>query len=1584
MINTQIVMKNLITFFLFLSVIFASHAQCPFNNTPAFGTSGNTNVSNYNVGSRNLLYNAVWAGEYVEVQNVPAGAQMRFDVCDASIDTYLTVFPSSSSTAIAFNDNFCGTGGTRSQIEHTFVTGGNYRIQLNEKIGGNNCSTAGGTNVPLYATLLSVPVVSANVNSIVKANASPTNASSVNYTVTFSSAITGLSASNFSLTTTGVTGASVGTVSGSGTTWTVSVNTGSGDGTIRLDLVNDSGLSPTLANEPFNSGDTYDVDKSPPTISISSIINSPTNVSPIPLTITASEHITGLAFTDFTVSNGSISNFSGSGQNYTANLIPTNSGTVNATIGTNTFSDGANNTNVAPSSFVIQYDIVPPSVSGIIRNNPVSQITNSNTVTFRVAFTESVSGVDLTDFTLATTGNVQGNLSGFSSLGSLFYNVTVNNISGAGTLSINLKNSGTSIVDNSGNAIISGFSSGQTYIINNEPNFSLTSPQNQTICQNSGVYQLDNLLTVSDIDVGQTLTWSIVTGPTNGVMNGFNSTSPSTGGAVTPIGLGYTPNATFIGIETFTIRVSDGVSSKDMVFNITVTALPGINIGTSQTLCEGQTIALTSSGGGDYLWTGPDGFTSTLQNPTITGTTSNKSGTYSLTITANGCSASATTVVTVNNLPTITINSNQNICEGNPINLTSSGGGSYDWTGPNGFTSTSQNPTLNSANVINTGVYSLSITTNGCTASATTSLTVHAIPALGAGADQTLCEGEVINLTATGSGDFSWAGPNGFISLLQNPTINVASLNQSGIYTVTLSLNGCTSSATTSVSVNSLPIVTINSSLTVCEGSSLNLTSSGGGIYSWKGPFGFTSASQNPIITSSILDNQGTYTLTVTANGCNNTATTGVTITPLPSIGINSNLTVCEGSPINLSGTGGGSYAWSGPNSYSSAIQNPVISSALLSNSGIYTLTVTSGVCVLTATASVTVNPLPTITINSSLTLCTGSQINLTASGGGNYTWSGPNGFSSILQNPTILNSTLSNSGIYTVSVTNMGCTSVATANVTINSIPVAPPTGIQYVCAGGNLVLTTTCSGGSVPIWFSDVAGQNSISANLTNVPASTTFYVACELNSCRSSIVPHQVSTDNTIPYTYNLNYIEYVFGCDNGDVKIPLYLSNTAGISFQWQLNTGSGFSDISASSTYNDVTNDTLQISGLSLSMTNYLYRAIISNSCNSIVSDTFRLAINVLPSIVSNPLGQSVCVGNKIIFGVQSNGTGVSYRWQINKGNGFEYLVANSNYENVNSSQLLIKNIPFSFNNYEYRCEVFNTCLSIFSNAGMLQVDPTITILGQPVNKTICQNNSTTFNVSAVHIGGGSVTYQWQISFNGLNYSNLSNNTVYQGVTTSTLSLSNVQMSLNNAKFRCLINNYCQSIDARLNVMPVVTITSNPSNETICEGNFANFTVGAVGQGLTYRWQVNTGAGFVNIYDGTYYQGATAATLQLFGATTSMNGYQYRCVVSGTSTCDAVSRESSPAILNISVSPEAQNIVAVSQINSGTTIYQATEYVLGLNKILSPARAEYRAGNAILLNPGFEVSAGAIFTAKIQNPCRLLTSSNFNLPKTITK
>jgi hypothetical protein len=92
--------------------------------------------------------------------------------------------------------------------------------------------------------------------------------------------------------------------------------------------------------------------------------------------------------------------------------------------------------------------------------------------------------------------------------------------------------------------------------------------------------------------------------------------------------------------------------------------------------------------------------------------------------------------------------------------------------------------------------------------------------------------------------------------------------------------------------------------------------------------------------------------------------------------------------------------------------------------------------------------------------------------------------------------------------------------------------------------------------------------------------------------------------------------------------------------------------------------------------------------------------------------------------------------------------------------------------------------------------------------------------------------------------------------------------------------------------------------------------------------------------------------------------------------------------NIGSSAEAQTIVAVSPISSGTVVYQAVQVVLGLNTITSPAKVEYRAGNSIFLNPGFMADAGAVFTAKIQNPCNSIpgfqTNTNVNLPKEIKK
>ena len=114
------------------------------------------------------------------------------------------------------------------------------------------------------------------ISGITRAGSEFSNHSSVQWTITFSDAVSGLNTGNFSLSTSGtLTGTSVTGVSGSGATWTVTANTGTGDGTLGLTLANDTGLTPLLSNGPF-AGETYIIDKTAPTVSIST--PSPTSV----------------------------------------------------------------------------------------------------------------------------------------------------------------------------------------------------------------------------------------------------------------------------------------------------------------------------------------------------------------------------------------------------------------------------------------------------------------------------------------------------------------------------------------------------------------------------------------------------------------------------------------------------------------------------------------------------------------------------------------------------------------------------------------------------------------------------------------------------------------------------------------------------------------------------------------------------------------------------------------------------------------------------------------------------------------------------------------------------------------------------------------------------------------------------------------------------------------------------------------------------------------------------------------------------------------------------------------------------------
>lgn len=631
----------------------------------------------------------------------------------------------------------------------------------------------------------------------------------------------------------------------------------------------------------------------------------------------------------------------------------------------------------------------------------------------------------------------------------------------------------------------------------------------------------------------------------------------------------------------------------------------------------------------------------------------------------------------------------------------------------------------------------------------------------------------------------------------------------------------------------------------------------------------------------------------------------------------------------------------------------------------------------------------PTLTAPSQLEVCFPNTLEIIASAcnEGTIVWS---------DNSTLPSLVLSEVGTYTVSAKciSNGCVSnpgIAVENLKIAELPDPPLVSNQHVCSGNNLSLTATCpTSNSQTKWYLDAAGINEMSPELSNVTSSASYYVACLSTlstACQSSLVEVKVIVDTLLSFPHNYSYYNSVYACQNGSAEIILDTTLIMGSPYnlQWQILSNGSFSNLEEGLNYNLVNNDTLKLSNLYLALNNSLFRALISNSCNSINADTTSLKINQLPQVIKEPIGQSVCVGNQTTLSVMADGSGLSYQWQVNAGNGFVNLNSTSNYSNVNSPNLLISSIPNSFNNYRYRCVIFNNCQTINSNEAVIQVDPTVTIMGQPISRTVCQEEMVSFTVNTVNINNGTLTYKWQRSINGgITYLDIVEGSTFSGITTKTLIVTNIPASFNKSKFRCIINDYCQSYGAELLVTPIATVTASPTNSEICEGNNTSFSIKANGIGLTYRWQLNKGLGFQNILNGGIYDGATTSTLNLYYPTTEANGYKYRCLVWGTSNCDVIADTSGVAILSVGTSSEAHSVVWNSSISTDNGTTQAVSYIFGNNKILQPnGKATYQAGQAILLEPGFEVQAGAVFEAKIKNAC-LSTNNIKGMPDKIKK
>jgi gliding motility-associated-like protein len=797
------------------------------------------------------------------------------------------------------------------------------------------------------------------------------------------------------------------------------------------------------------------------------------------------------------------------------------------------------------------------------------------------------------------------------------------------------------------------------------------------LCQGSALH-----LTSSG---GGTYSWS---GP-----NSFSSSAQNP--TITNVTPAYT--------GTFTVTVTSAAGCVGTgTTAVSVGTAPTGSIGSNSPVCENGTLNLTSSGGSSYAWAGPNSFTAAVQNPSITPVNAAAAGTYTVNITgANGCVRTRTVTVVINPVPVITAGSNSPVCQNTTLNLTSSGGGTYSWNGPNSFTSTAQNPSITSVTTAASGTYTVTVTgANSCVSTGTVAVTVNPLPTVTAASNSPVCVNGTLNLTSTGGGSYSWSGPNSFSSFFQNPTLTNVTAAAAGTYTVTVTAGGCTNTATTSVTVNALPVATAGSNSPVCENATLNLTSSGGGTYSWSGPNSFTSTTQNPSIASVTAAAAGTYTVTVTgASGCVNTATTSVTVNTLPVVTASSNSPVCVNAALNLTSSGGGTYSWNGPNSFTSTSQNPSIASATAAASGTYTVTVTAGTgCVNTATTQVVVNPLPTVTAGSNSPVCEGNMLSLASTGGGSYSWGGPNSFFSFFQNPSIAGSTMAASGTYTVTVTGAGgCVNTATTAVSIVTLPLATAGSNSPVCE--NQTINLTSSGGGTYSW----SGPNSFTSIAQN-PSITNATAAA--GGTYTVTVTSGAGCSNTATTAVIVNASPIVTAGNNSPVceNATLNLTSSGGSTYSW-----SGPNSFTSAAQNPSIPNVTAAAAGT------YTLTVTGANGCVS--TGTTAVTINPLP--VATAGNTPACQGATLHLSSSGGGT---YSWS--GPNSFTSGLQNPSISGVTMA---------ASGTYTVTVTSASGCVSTATTAVTVGTLPTV---GIGSNSPVCENSTLSFTSS-----GGS-TYLW--------------------------------------------------------------------------------------------------------------------------------------------------------------------------------------------------------------------------------------------------
>lgn len=842
-----------------------------------------------------------------------------------------------------------------------------------------------------------------------------------------------------------------------------------------------------------------------------------------------------------------------------------------------------------------------------------------------------------------------------------------------------------------------------------------------------------------------------------------------------------------------------------------------------------------------------------------------------------------TFTVTVSDPPVVTFAAIANVCQtdiafdlaprGNPV------GGIYAGPGVDGAG-------WFHPSVAGPGTHSLSYTypTTGCSGVAYQFVTVQPVPVVTLPPFADVCIDSSPFTLSTG------APAGGIYTVDGVPSANFdPGASGVGIHTITYTYTSglCTNSATQTIRVNALPVVSIGGLLVQQCNTQPSYTITG---FPTDANGSFVGSGVTDNLNGTALFNPGTaglglhnieYTY-IDANGCTNSFTQTTRVgTKIFIIGLNPgycsedpiiNFTYSPFSadPLKDQVSGPGVIDLEGGN----ATFNPA-TAGIGSKTITYSFTDEIG-CINLITQNVVVYETPDANfsgLNASLKYCYGAaDVSLTGTYAGG-TFTGPAG--SIVDNGNgtaiFKPSALLMPGIYSITYTytnSSGCTDSKTYNIEILPIPTAYnvtgggsrcevaaglPVGLSGSVVGINYQLYRD---GFAVVPANIVAGTGAVISfgNLTTAGAYTVIATNAA-TGCTNQMTGNAIVT--IIPQLAITVQPVGTTTCENGSASFTIETTGQ-NRNYQW-------FNDGVAVG----IDNNVLVLNPVPLTDDGNVVYCVITSSCGGpLTSANVILNVNPNNKILTNPISAIKCTGSNVTFTVIAESLNPVYQWKKGAVNIVDVpgKISGSNAPVLSISNLVAGDAGL------YSCEVTGDCgVAAVSSQATLTVNDPLVITTQPSSTTACTGTNTSFSVVATPATG--LTYQWFFD-NGGGF-------VPVGVNSPSHPINGVAAG-NAGIYYCRISNACGAVvntnQVALTVPVTTSITTDPVGDVLCETTSINLTVTAVGDALTYEWYKD--ADPTPLTNNAVVQNSSTSTLTLASITLAYTG-NYRVKVTGT-------------------------------------------------------------------------------------------------------